>query len=75
MQIEITKQVKVDLMSGEYASPGDRYHGVKICGADNRARICGGHGIYAYIEPDAYVIIRERRVEYRVDPVSREEIK
>lgn len=72
MQIEITKRVRVDLMGGEYAEPGDRYRGVDIIGG--KARICGGHGIHAYVDPDSYVIIRERRVEYRVDPVSWEEI-
>ena len=72
MQIEITKRVRVKLMGGEYAEPGDRYRGVRII--DGKARICGGHGIYAYVEPDSYVIIRERRVEYRVDPVTWEEI-
>jgi len=72
MQIEITKRVKVDLMGGEYANPGERFRGVRII--EGRARICGGHGIYAYVEPDSYVVIRERRVEYRVDPLSWEEI-
>jgi len=67
MQIEIKKRIKVDLPGCEYAEAGDRFRGCEI--VDGKARISGGHGIYAHVEPGAYVVIKERRVEYSVDPV------
>ena len=73
MQIEITKRTKIDLPFAFYAEPGDRFRGC-LWGECGVALICGGHGIHASVPPDAYVIIKERRIEYRVNPLDGKEI-
>ena len=65
-----------------FLKPGQRFRTVPERAIPRRwnraapfAIIYAGEGAYAVIESHAYVIIRERTVEYRVDPVTGSEVE
>lgn len=75
MQIELTKPIVLESSYYNKERPiGSRFRGCRFYRDTQDALVVTGHGQHSIVPADSYVIIRERRYEVRIDPVTGEEV-
>ena len=75
MWIELTKPRVLESSYSDKEWPiGSRFRGCRFYRDTQDALVVTGHGQHSIVPADSYVIIRERRYEVRIDPVTGVEV-